>query len=99
MSVELKSRFTHKNRSFAATWQGGAYIDVRFGGYSQPTEVINVYDDEKGENMIPFDQRALALALKRWVLEKDAEAEGWAQDNDEPVDDWYAAYVENARYS
>ena len=99
MSVELKSRLTHKNRSFAATWQGGAYIDVRFAGYSQPTEVINVWDYEKGEIEIPFEQKALAKTLKRWVLEQDAEANDWARENDQPVDDWYAAYVENAFYS
>jgi hypothetical protein len=99
MSVQFKSHLTHRGRDFDATWEGGAYIEVRFAGFRQPTEVINVYDYEKGEIEIPFEQRALQKALKRWVLEQDAEAQDWARENDQPVDDWYAAYVENARYS
>lgn len=98
-NVQLKAKLTHKGRFFRATWEGGAYIDVRFGPFNQPTEVINVYDYEKGEVEIEFTQRELALALKRWVLAEDAEAEDWAYDNDQPVNDWYSDYLENARYS
>jgi hypothetical protein len=99
MSVQYKSHLTHRGRDFDATWEGGAYIDVRFAGFHQPTEVINVYDYEKGEIEIPFAQHELQKALKRWVLEQDAEAQDWARENDQPIDDWYASYVENARYS
>ncbi len=98
MSVQLKSHMTHRGRTFDATWEGGAYIDVRFGGYGPPTEVINVYDYEKGEVEIPFEQSALRRTLKRWVFAQDIEAEDWAREHDQPVDDWYAAYIENARY-
>ncbi len=96
---ELRSRLTHKNRRFDARWAGGAYIDLRFGGFHQPTEVINVYDYRTGEIEIPFTQPALKMALKRWVLENDREAEEWARDENQPVDDWYASYIENARYA
>ena len=96
---ELKSRLTHKNRTFHARWEGGAYVDIRFHGFTQPTEVINVYDYETGTIEIPFTQPELRKLLKRWVLEQDREAEDWARDNDQPIDDWYASYVENARYA
>jgi hypothetical protein len=98
MSVQYKSHLTHRGRIFDATWEGGAYIDIRFDGYPVPTEVINVWNDETDKAYIPFEQHALQKALKRWVLEQDAEAEDWAREHDQPVDDWYAAYVENARY-
>ncbi len=99
MSVKLKAHLTHKNRDFDVSWEGGAYIDVRFGGWSTPTEVINVYDYEKGEITIPFTQHDLALELKRWVLTEDAEVTDWVKDNPDDVAwDWYAAYIENQRY-
>ncbi len=98
MSVQYKTHFTHRGRSFDATWEGGAYIDVRFAGTATPSEVINVYDYEKGEVEIPFTQHDLQKALKRWVFEQDNEARDWARDNDVPVHDWYASYVENAIY-
>lgn len=98
MSVQFKTHFTHRGRDFDATWEGGAYIDLRFAGYPTPTEVINVWDYERGEAYIPFTQNALHKALKRWVFEQDNEAKDWAREQDQPVDDWYAAYVENARY-
>ena len=98
MSVQYKTHFTYRGRSFDATWEGGAYIDVRFGGTPTPTEVINVWDYETDKPYIPFTQNALHKALKRWVFEQDNEAEDWAREQDQPVDDWYAAYIENARY-
>ncbi len=99
MSVQLKSHFTHRGRDFDATWEGGAYIDVRFGGTPTPTEVINVYDYEKGEVEIPFEQSALRRTLKRWVFAQDIEAEDWAREQGGiAVHDWYASYVENAIY-
>ena len=97
MSVRFKSHLTHRGRDFDATWEGGAYIEIGFAGYPA-NEVINVYDYEKGEIEIPFEQHELQKALKRWVLEQDAEAQDWARENNQPVDDWYANYVENARY-
>ena len=97
-NVVLKSHLTHRGRDFDATWEGGAYIDIRFAGDSQPTEVINVYDYAKGEVEIPFVQSELKKELKRWVDTQDQESEEWARDNGQSVDDWYGAYVENARY-
>lgn len=99
MTVEYKSHLTHRGRTFDATWEGGPYIEVRFAGYHQPTEVINVWDYEHDHPEIPFSQWELKLALKRWVLEMDAEAKEWANDNGTIIDDWYAGYVENAGYS
>lgn len=98
MSVVLQSQFQHGVRTFKVKWQGGAYIDVYFGGSFTPSEVINVYDYQAGEIMIPFTQHELAFELRRWVLEQDAEAKEWADDNDEPAWDWYGAYIENQRY-
>ena len=96
---ELKSHLTHRGRNFDATWEGGgAYIDVRFAGFNQATEVINVWDYDTGLASIPFEQSALKRTLKRWVLDQDREAEDWARENDQPIDDWYAAYVENASF-
>ena len=97
-NVELQTTFNDNGRSFKAKWQGGAYIDVYFDGYATPQEVINVYDYAAGEIEIPFEQSALRRALKQWVFGLDAESREWAKDNDQPIDDWYAAYIENGRW-
>ncbi len=99
MSEELQARHSTPGRHFHVSWHGGAYIEMAFGRYAQPTEVINIWNDETDEANIPFEQRALKAELVRWVEEQDKEAETWAEANDQPVHDWYAGYIENARYA
>lgn len=86
-------------RYIEAAWWGGAYIELTFGRAGTPTEVINVWDDGKGESSIPFTHEALRAAVVGWVAEQDREAKAWARDHDEPLSDWYGAYIENARYA
>ena len=71
-----------------ACYSGGAYIDLTFDSYGcNPTEVINVWDYEKGEATIPDrDQTAVMNEVKAWIAGN--EVEGW--------DNWFADYLENA---
>lgn len=102
MTTQLRAQYTHRRRHFKATWEGGAYVDLRFGDYATfgetPTEVINVWDYETDSPSVPFTQPALAMVLRQWVADMDTEAREWAREHDEPIDDWYGAYLENARF-
>lgn len=65
--------------------QGGAYVELFFGGHPIPSDVINVWDYEKGERArvieTPFD---LAQIVAEWIAETAAE---------DP--DWYETYLAN----
>ena len=47
-------KWVHNGR-VVATYHGGAYIDLSFGGW-HPSEVINVYDYATGKPEIPFTE-------------------------------------------
>jgi hypothetical protein len=96
---QLSAHLSYDNRVFDVTCGGGAYVHIRFAGHPTPSEVINVWDDETGSAQFPFSQFGLQRALLLWILQQDSEEMDWALEHDQPVDDWYAAYVENTRYS
>jgi hypothetical protein len=67
---------------------GGAYVELYFGPYLRtPTEVINVWDDEKDEAQIQVRRNDIKSAVQEWIVEMDKE---WPE--------WYDGYLENARY-
>lgn len=77
-----------------ADYAGGPYIELTFGseGY-HPTEVINVwdYDNNKPEIVLDGGSKANRDAVRAEVLNwMEATAEEWPE--------WYAGYLENARY-
>lgn len=82
-----------------ADYEGGAYIELTFGSEGfKPTEVINVYDYEKGEPEPPFNRwdemgnleakGAIRDAVRSWA--RSNEEEGWSS--------WFEDYLENASY-
>jgi hypothetical protein len=74
-----------------AEWHGGAYIELTMPESVEPTEVINVWDYEKGEPSIPFSHWALQDALDEWCEDTFGE--------DNPDGDYnLRAYIENACY-
>lgn len=52
-----------------AEWHGGPYIELTMPESLTPTEVINVWDYEKGAASIPFSYWALQEALDEWCDE------------------------------
>jgi hypothetical protein len=83
-----------------ADYQGGAYVELTFApaepGESvpfAPTEVINVWDYERGGATIPVTAEAVRAVVVEW-------ANSHADESD-PGDywpDWFADYIDNARY-
>lgn len=65
----------------AAEYSGGAYVELYFGGHPIPSDVINVWDYEKGapaHNLYnPLD---LTRVVWEWVNETAEEDPGWYED-------------------
>lgn len=89
---------TSKGRKVRADYQGGPYIELTFTSLAyKPTEVINVFDYEKGRAYPPFDRwdeldndtakSAIRTEVFDWI--RSNEDEGWL--------DWYEDYIRNAR--
>lgn len=75
----------------SAEWWGGAYIELTMPECLEPSEVINVWDYEKGEASIPFSYWALQETLNEWCEETFGEQN--------PDGDYnLRAYIENACY-
>lgn len=70
-----------------AEYEGGAYVSLTFGDLRLATEVINVWDDERGKPEITFTVSGVAGALDEWMT---------TQQRDNPG--WYDQYIENGRY-
>lgn len=68
-----------------ADYSGGPYIDLTFVGRA-PTEVINVWDYEKGCPEIENSRIAVEAAVREWAAAN--EADGWTT--------WFEDYVNNA---
>lgn len=99
---------THRGRRIKATYAGGPYIELAFGHYTQPTEAINVWDDEAGEPEGEFARyddmefgnsrntvikAAIRGAIKTEIVE-------WIVTNEEEGwESWYEDYLENAKYA
>lgn len=85
---------TSKGRSVRADYEGGAYIDLTFGGGSHnPTEVINVWDCVTNESTIDYElessnhsRRGIRQAVREWIASNDIE---WPT--------WYEDYLENGK--
>jgi hypothetical protein len=73
------------HRSVWAEYSGGAYIELTFINVV-PTEVINVWDDEKNCGGIPMTVEAVTAEVQAWA--KTLEKEGFP--------DWFPVYVRNA---
>jgi hypothetical protein len=74
-----------------AEWSGGAYIELTMPDCVEPSEVINVWDYEKGEADIPFTESALQDTLNWWCGETFGESN--------PDGDYnLRAYISNASY-
>lgn len=82
----MRVTVTSKGRTVTASYQGGAYIDLSFGG-GPVMEVINAYDYAKGEARIKLSTSAVRAQVKEWIRE-----------NDEEWPEWYECYREEARY-
>lgn len=82
----MKVTVFNKGRMVTASYQGGPYIDLSFGG-GPVIEVINVYDYEKG-----------GPRIKRSVAAVRAKVREWIEDNDTEWPEWYAGYMEQSRY-
>ena len=54
---------------YVFNWQGGAYIEISNESSTQPFDVINVYDYEKGKPRIPFTVDALNKEITKWLRE------------------------------
>lgn len=77
---------TFGGRIISGEWNGGAYVDLFFGGYSAPTEVINAYDYVTGT----YDQRVHTPGgLKALICE-------WAASNADEWPGYYDGYLINA---
>jgi hypothetical protein len=70
-----------------AEYFGGAYIELTMPECIEPTEVINVWDYEKGEASIPFSYWAVASELAEWCEETFGGEDGAYN---------LRAYIENA---
>lgn len=71
-----------------ADYPGGAYVDLTFGRDEyRPSEVINVWDDDKNQPEIPNTLMGIAAALEDWMERQDDENPGWLEQ-----------YLENARW-
>ena len=72
----------------------GPYVELTFGQYGyQPTEVINVWDDNENRSELWVEgyEKGLPLRLRRVVRE-------WMDTQDTEWPEWYEGYLENARY-
>lgn len=80
-----------------AEYRGGAYVELRFGEYNPPSEVINVYDYREGKPVIENTQPNVKRVLLDWIREND---EVEKEDNpDMPLRRiWLKAYLDNARF-
>ena len=77
-----------------ASYHGGAYIELGFGGHA-PTEVLNVWSYEDGgptgefsrwDNLSSSDRHhALTFEVQSWI--RGLVEEGWG--------DWYECYLAN----
>lgn len=74
-----------------AEWWGGAYIELTMPEAIEPTEVINVWNYEKGEADIPFSDSALQATLNEWCEETFGASNPDGGYN-------LRAYIENASY-
>jgi hypothetical protein len=90
--IPLTVHVVSKGRIIRATYSGGPYIELAFGGLLKPTEVINVWDAEAGRaepHMMDGD-RPSAKGVRIEVSE-------WITVNDEEWPEWYEGYLENAK--
>jgi hypothetical protein len=74
-----------------AEWFGGAYVELTMPECIEPSEVINVWDYEKGSPMMPFSISELQETLNEWCEETFGASN--------PDGDYnLRAYIENASY-
>ena len=74
-----------------ADWAGGAYMELTFGDLPKPTEVINIWDDVRGESLLkwedPYTNMWMDTIVRSWA--EANENEGWT--------DWYEDYLAKGR--
>ncbi|MCL1598578.1 MAG: hypothetical protein M3094_05305 [Actinomycetia bacterium] len=83
---DTRINITRGNQLVTATYGGGAYIDLGFGGM-YPVECINVWDDETGRPEIEKTVKDVRRTVKEWMKTQDKE---WPE--------WYDGYIENSRF-
>jgi 16S rRNA C1402 N4-methylase RsmH len=74
-------------RTIRATYGGGPYVDLTFGGAAHATEVLNVWDYRAGAPVIDNTPDAVRAALMAWVEDMDADP-SWPS--------WHEDYCANA---
>ena len=91
MTEGKRAEWHHGPYIVSAEWHGGAYIELTMPDCVEPSEVINVWDYEKGEATIPYTYSALQATLDKWCDEEFG---------DENPDGDYnlRAYITNACY-
>jgi len=57
--------------TITATWHGGTYVDLSMDGGATAYDVLNVWDYESGQAVIPFTADALAVALAEYLGSDD----------------------------
>lgn len=70
----------------SAEWNGGAYVDLFFGGHTAPVEVINIYDYTGAT----WDRRVQTPAGLRQIVRE------WISDTEAEWPEWYGVYLENS---
>lgn len=76
---------TSDGEKIAAEYRGGAYVDLFFGGHPIPSDVINVWDYEKGA----------PAQLVETVAELLDVVWDWVNETAEEDPRWYDNYLEN----
>lgn len=79
---------TFSGKIVSAEWNGGAYVDLFFGGHTAPVFYINLYD-YTGQT---WDRRVmtpngLKAIVREWIAATEAE---WPE--------WYDVYLANSTY-
>lgn len=76
---------TFSGRIVSGEWNGGAYVDLSFGGHTAPVEVINVYNSHTRT----IDPRVMSPAGLRTVIRE------WIAETEKEWPEWYAGYLAN----
>lgn len=89
VTVPADGSDTFAGKILSATWGGGMYVDLYFGGHSAPIEVINV----KNNRTDVLDERVktpagLRKVVREWIATQD----------EEQGTGWYENYLANSRY-
>lgn len=87
VTVPADGSDTFTGKVISATWGGGMYVDLYFGGHSAPIEVINVCNDHTHDvDLRVTTPDGLRKVVREWIAVQDEE-----QDSG-----WYENYLQNS---